>query len=175
MPRISDERAILALDPGSRGLAFVAFEGGELIDWGTCGEGRPPGDSLDRLLDRYRSDVLVIEDGNAPGSERRPAVRRLLETLARRAERRGTLVVRVPRRTVRESWVEHGFTRKEAVAEALAESFPELAPIVPPRRKAWQPERPRIDIFDALTLLLHTFRWPIPSNLRHRLGTKASP
>ncbi|MEO8036657.1 MAG: hypothetical protein ABI837_19635 [Acidobacteriota bacterium] len=52
-------------------------------------------------------------------------------------------------------WVSRGLSTKESVAVALAAELPELASLVPPRRKTWMSEHPNANIFDALTLLLH--------------------
>ena len=61
MTQIADQRSIVGVDPGSRGLAFVFFERGTLLDWGTR---RRDGDELallDRLLDRCNAEVLVLK------------------------------------------------------------------------------------------------------------------
>jgi hypothetical protein len=157
MTRIADERAILSIDPSSRGLAFVAFENGELIDWGTRGPAGDASAALAKLFARYGTDALVIEDPTARGAERRPAARALLTRLAADAEAAQIDVARVPRRSVRVAWARQGLTRKEAVASIVAERFPELGPLVPLPRKLWQSEKARLNIFDALTLLLFAF------------------
>jgi hypothetical protein len=41
---------------------------------------------------------------------------------------------------------------KDEIASVLGERFPELAPRVPPRRRAWQSEDYRMSIFDAAAL-----------------------
>ena len=48
---------------------------------------------------------------------------------------------------------------KQSLAEALAGLFPiELAPRLPPKRKVWKSEDPRMDIFDAAGLAVAF--WP---------------
>jgi hypothetical protein len=104
MTQIADQRAIVSVDPGSRGLAFVFFERGTLLDWGTR---RRDGDELallDQLLDRCNAEVLVLEDVDAARSERRPRVRRLLRLMARHAAERGISVQTVSRYDVRQAW-----------------------------------------------------------------------
>src|SRR5918911_772622 len=117
MIRISDHRSIVGIDPTTRGLAFVFFENGELLDWGTR---RSDEDVrlLERLLASLKSDVLVVEDADAPRSERRPKIRRLLRQLKAHAELHGIEVVSVSRYAVRSEWAKVGRTRKHAVAEA---------------------------------------------------------
>ncbi|MGA8807856.1 MAG: hypothetical protein WB973_08245 [Thermoanaerobaculia bacterium] len=158
MTKIADERSIVGVDPGSRGLAFVFFERGALLDWGTR---RRDGDELallDQLLDRCNADVLVLEDPDATRSERRPRVRRLLRLMARHAAERGVTVQLVCRYNVRQAWAARGRTRKHAVAAEIGAMFPEIEPLVPRIRKVYNGEQARADIFDAVSLVLHVFR-----------------
>lgn len=155
MKALSDERCILGVDPNSRGLAFVSFENGQLLDWGTR---RRDGDELavlDELLDRSAADVLVLEDWDAPRCERRARMRRLLRTLADRARARGVSVVPVSRYEVRLAWKNLGVTTKHGVALQIAGRFSELEPVLPRPRKRYQPEQARMDIFDAASLVTH--------------------
>jgi hypothetical protein len=159
---LSDRRSIVAIDATTRGLAFVFFENGELLDWGE--RVRSTGEELgavDALIDGCAADVLVIEDPDAPGCKRRPRVRELLRQIARHARRRSVTIVLVSRAEARKAWGERGLRNKEAIAAAVATRFSELSAIVPPRRKPGWNEDPRVNIFDAASLVLHhdeTFR-----------------
>lgn len=154
---LRDERSILAIDPTKRGLAFVFFEHGELIDWGTreC-ERRVEAmlALLDVLMNNCAPDVLVLEDGSAPGCMRRVRVREFLRAAVNHGRRRGLSVLAIARTKVREMWRRRGCTTKQAIATNIAEHFPELAHLVPPPRKLFADEPERIRLFDALTLLL---------------------
>jgi hypothetical protein len=151
-----DPRAILGIDPTKRGLAFVFFEDGRLLDWGT----RHTGDelsALEAILRLCPADVIVLEDPAADGSLRRPRMRRVLARLARAAETKGLAVVTVSRLEVRRDWIARGITRKHAVAEAIAEDFPALQPWVPRLRKSYMDEEARVHVFDAASLVLRAF------------------
>jgi hypothetical protein len=154
MTRISDQRSILAVDPGDRGLAFVHFENGMLLDWGRRGSSGEELKVLDGMLDRFKADVLVLEDPDAPRSERRARMRRVLRLMAKRAAEKGVEVRRVSRYAVRRAWREQAKTNKHTVAAALAADFPEIGPYVPRQRRTWESEDPRTGIFDALVLVL---------------------
>jgi len=163
MTQIVDQSSIVGVDPGSRGLAFVFFERGTLLDWGTR---RRDGDELallDQLLDRCNAEVLVLEDPDAAGSERRPRVRRLLRLMARHAAERGVTVQTVCRYEVRQAWAARGRTRKHAVAAEIGAMFPEIEPLVPRIRKVYNAEQARADIFDAVSLVLHAFLAQAPT------------
>lgn len=53
------------------------------------------------------------------------------------------------------------------IAEALARVFPELVSYLPPKRRAWQAEHPRMTVFDAIALGLAYWQHPStePPNL----------
>ncbi len=157
MTRIADDRSIVGIDPTPRGLAFVFFESGELLDWGTRRSDGSELAVLERLLGGFKADVLVIENPDAAGSERRPRMRVLLRRLADHALSRGVTVVSVGRRDVREAYAKRGMTRKHAVAAEIAATFPEVEPLVPRPRKVFRSEEARAEIFDAISLVLHAF------------------
>jgi hypothetical protein len=155
MTRFRDPRAILGIDPTSRGLAFVYFENGRLLDWGTR---RVPGDDLaayDRVRELCPPEVLVIEDANANRCGRRSRVREVLSALEWHARGQGTDVVKVGRDSVRREWALQGCPNKHGVAQAIAEVFPALEPLVPRERKPYRSEVVRAEIFDAASLVIH--------------------
>jgi hypothetical protein len=157
MTRITDERSIVGIDPTPRGLAFVFFESGELLDWGTRRLDGSELAVLERLLGTFKADVLVLENPDAGGSERRPRMTGLLRRLADDARSRGIAVLTVSRRDVREVYAKRGMTRKHAVAAEIAAKFPEMEPLVPRARKVFRSEEARAEIFDAISLVLHVF------------------
>lgn len=157
MTRIADRRSIVAVDPNSRGLAFVFFEDGLLLDWGTRRGGNDELAVLDEVLERYQADVLILEDGEARRTERRPRMRRLLRRMQQHGAKKGVIVVPVSRYEVRQEWAGRGLTTKQQVAAAIAAMFPEIEPLVPRPRKTYRSEAARTDIFDAASLVLSVF------------------
>jgi hypothetical protein len=155
MTRIKNNRAVLAIDPGPRGVAFVFFENGTLLDWGTRGRGRKELEVLDEMLDRFKADVLVLEDTDAFGCERRARWKHIVRRMAERARARGSAVETVSRHAVRRAWAALGKTNKHEVATAVAALFPEMEPCMPRVRRKWDSEDPRAGVFDAFSLLLH--------------------
>lgn len=156
--RLRDHRSIVGIDPTPRGIAFVFFERGELLDWGTLEDA--PEDAvqlavLDRILEGCAADVLVLEDPQAKGAKRKPRMAHLLRLFAKHAKRRGITVVMVARADVRRAWEAKSLTTKEAVAAAIGELLPELAHLVPPERKDGHNEADRVNVFDAASLVLH--------------------
>jgi hypothetical protein len=157
MRSLADSRAILGIDPSKRGLAFAYFEGGRLRDWGTRRVSESEIAVFERILDLCPAELLVLEDPEASGCERRPQMRTMLARLARSARARGIGVVKVSRLEVRREWERRGITRKHAVAMAIAEDFPALGPLVPRPRKPYMDEEARVQVFDAASLVLQAF------------------
>jgi hypothetical protein len=76
-----------------------------------------------------------------------------LAHFARLAWWRFCFVVRVGIRTqVLGYFVERGATTKQKIAETIAKQVPALNLYVPPERKPWMSEDPRMGIFDAAAL-----------------------
>jgi hypothetical protein len=155
-------RRILAVDPMSRGVGFAVLEGQDhLIDWGIRTTGRADNAKsarvIDKLIDRFRPDVLVLEDWDSAGSRRCRRVETLLSQIAA-SEGRRVLVRLVSRREIRAIGHLPLTSTKHGRASLLAERFPELHPFLPPVRKPWMPEDDRMAIFDALSLAVACVR-----------------
>jgi hypothetical protein len=166
MSRIRELRSVVGIDPTSEGLAFVFFERGELLDFGTPMR-RAEGDDLaifDRIVAGCAADIVVIEDPDAPGCVRSPRVAALLRAIARRGRHAGLRVELVQKEAMRRSWRASGVANKESAAARMGDAFPDLLPLVPPRRKVTTSETRRVHVFDALSLILHVFG-PPPEHL----------
>jgi hypothetical protein len=155
--KLRDRRSIVGIDPTPKGIAFVFFEDGQLLDWAHL-EGEPEDKAqlalVDRVIDGCAADVLVLENPEAAGSKRKARMHRLLRLIAAHGKRRGVRVAKVARAEVHAAWAAHGITTKEGVAAAIAELLPELRHIVPPKRKIGANEAERVNIFDAASLVL---------------------
>lgn len=153
--RKETERRILAVDPFSRGVGFAVLEGEDrLIDWGTRTTGgadnAKAAREIEKLIDRFRPDILVLEDWDSAGSRRCGRVQTLLDRIAADQGQR-VLVRLVTLREVRAIGRLPLTSTKQGRARLLAERFPEVQPYLPPVRKPWMPEDDRMAIFDALS------------------------
>ena len=154
----TDPTRIFALDPTTKGFGYAVFETPfHLVDWGLAHvSGEKESGAIARfeeLLDQYRPDIVILEDPSAPGSRRRPRVQTLLERLRDSARERKVAVHLIPRLAVIECFSSPDKrATKFSITQHLAETFPELAPKMPKRRKVWQSEDERMATFDALAL-----------------------
>lgn len=147
---------ILAIDPSTKGFGFAVLEGrGRLIDWGVAElYSRNDKEFLTRveaIIDRYSPVVVAVEDVLV--NQRR----------GERAKRRINAVVGyVHLREIHPAIVSFAEVRtllglpedstKHETAKVLITSFPELESVLPPKRRPWQSEDARMNIFDAVGL-----------------------
>ena len=145
----------MAIDPFSRGVGFAVLEGGDLlVDWGTRSTGSADNARavrvIDKLIDRFRPDILAMEDWDSTGSRRCERIQALLNRIAAQEGRAG-LVRLVSRLDIQSIGRLPITSTKEGRARLLAERFPEVRPFLPPTRKIWMSEDDRMAIFDALS------------------------
>jgi hypothetical protein len=165
-------RLALAVDPTTKGFAFVLLEDGLLIDWGVrhAGSNKNVGSirKLRVLLTQYKPDVLIIEDVNHRSSRRWRRVRQLVGWFAREARRNRILLRRVAHQQVRKQFATYSpQVTKYRVAVALAQRFPELQERLPRVRKMWMTEDERMSIFDALAMAIVATNPVVPTSLDH--------
>lgn len=147
---------ILAIDPVTSGFAFVVLEGRErLVDWGVA---RVWADSdneylarVEAIVERYSVAWLVVED--TARSRRGARARRRIALLLRYAKSLKLTATTVSWQAVRQA-IGEGENTKHEIASRIAGRFPELAIHLPRRRRVWENEDPRINIFDATAFAL---------------------
>jgi len=151
--RLEMPRRILAIDPTSRGFAFAVLEAPAfLVDWGERIVPAKSGGLLRKvheLLSRYEPALLVIEDVAVPHTRRRKRARKEIRSVELLALERGLPVERISRLAVLDSFALA--KNKYEVALRLTEIFPALGWRPPSKRKAWETEDARMNIFDALS------------------------
>jgi hypothetical protein len=149
---------ILAVALSAKGFGFVVMEGQKTII--ECGGRVADGDKnaqslakLEKLLDFYRPGVLVLQDVEAKVSRRAPRIKTLNRQIKRLAEKQKIEVKLISGKQLRSLLLGNPKGTKHEVAEMIAMQFPdELASRLPPKRKPWESEDSRMDIFDAMEL-----------------------
>ena len=87
-------------------------------------------------------------------------IRSLIEVMNRVAAAHSVAIVLIADEDVRETFRNLGCETRDEIAVALARIFPEVAWRLPPKRRAWQAEHPRMTIFDAIALGLAYWQHP---------------
>jgi Holliday junction resolvasome RuvABC endonuclease subunit len=151
---------ILAIAPSTKGFGYAVLEGDKmLVDWGVKSvKGDKNSRSIEKveeLIAHYEPQVLVLEDTVAKGSRRSARIQALTKRVIVLAEGRSIKVAMFSQKQVRRVFCGDGCGTKHALAEIIAERFPEeLGFRLPAKRRAWTSEDSRMDIFDAVALAL---------------------
>jgi hypothetical protein len=145
----------LAIYPQSRGFAFALFESWlSPIDWGIH-EARGPHKNarslarINSLLELHMPDVIVLQDMSNRGTRRASRIQELNRRIAELAHLRGMGVQKYSRAQVLDHFLGRAGTSKHKLAEMIAKQVPAFNLYVPPERKPWMSEDPRMGIFDA--------------------------
>ena len=169
MTDVRPQNLVLAVYPFSRGFAFVFFEGPDSpFEWGVkdLREGDKNSrtvEGIKKLVDRYRPEVLVIEDTTDGGWRRTSRIRKLYRMLVHFAHAEYVDLHRCSKKQVKECFASVGASTKYEIAKAIATQTPAFAHRIPRFRKPWMSEDPRQSLFDAAALGLTYYAQIIPS------------
>lgn len=169
MTRGIPEQLILAVYPSSKGVAFVLFEGPDSpFDWGIKEikgtiKNQTTVEAIERIIDRYQPDVLVIEETRERGSRRTVRIRRLYRSLMHLAHAQVIDVVAYPKRVVRNTFAQVGASTKYEIAQAIARTIPAFSIRLPRVRKPWMSQDSRQSLFDAAALGITYYAQHVPS------------
>lgn len=158
MSALNSHELVLALYPFSKGFAFVLFEGMESpFDWGVreIKEQRRNVKSIDaikELIERYRPEVIVIEDINDPKCRRSVRIKKFYNMLTHLTTSEYVDLYRVRESAVRTYFLKAGAVTKYERARAIGRQIPAFGHRIPRVRKAWMSADPRQSLFDAAAL-----------------------
>ena len=147
---------VLAIYPITRGFAFVVFEGPSTpYDWGVFGvRGEKKNlrcvQRAAQLFAAFGPDTLVLQDMSERGTYRVERIRTLNEDIGLLAQTQGMQVFSYSRRHVRQFFTSPG--TKELIAHEISKEIPAFSHLLPPKRRIWMSENPRMGIFDAAAL-----------------------
>lgn len=151
---------VLSVFATTRGFAFTLFEGPLTpVDWGVkelAGADRNARcvQEVAALAERYRPDVLVIEDYLTDSKRRAERIARLYQSIDGTALANGITVCRYTQAQVAACFEHLGARTKHQRATLIARHIPAFAYKVPPERKPWKSTHPRMGLFDAAALNL---------------------
>ena len=154
---------VLSLYPNSRGFGYVLFEGPlSPFDWGVkeirgAAKNRRILLYIERLLDRYRPAVLVLEDWLDEAYQRSERIIDLYERILALAKRKNIPVVCYPMKKIREFFAYRNALNKYEIALHIAKIIPAFSYQVPPRREIWKGEDARQGLYDAAAVGLTYF------------------
>ena len=153
-----DAAYVLALYPSVQGLAFALFESPmSVVDWGKTTRLGPSKNEVcirfvKRLVERYAPEVIVVEHSTARDSRRSVRIRLLNGSIATIASVNGIEIVRFRRKDIRIAFQKLGATTKHERSRVIASMLPAMSHRLPPMRKPWMAEDPRMALFEAAAL-----------------------
>lgn len=170
-----ESMVLMALVPSSRRMGYgVLKEPDDVFEWGV----KKYDDSYDDkivvdaigLLDKYRPDMLLMEDTTDGELKRGDAARDAIFHIYAAAMEHEIAVEAVMRNERDAVFMPRGATTKYEVAAVLGEVFPELSNYVPEPRKLWESEHHHVPMFEAFALILtycETCREEMPDAMTH--------
>jgi len=151
----------LGISPSVHGFGYTVMEGNDrLVAFGNKRiKGKDKNERcfahIEKLVSRYWPDILILPDVKAKGTRHAKRIIRLQEKILMLAKQRRLKTKTVSVLKLRERLLGDGKVTKHQVAEFLAQKFPEeLASQIPPKRRFWMNEDPRMDIFAAVALVV---------------------
>ena len=160
----SRHHLVLALYPTTQGFSFALFEGPlSPYDWGVfeargSAKNRRCIQRISQLFGKYCPDAVVLQDMSAAGTFRARRIRALNEAIELLADTQGYPVFSYSRAQVRQSFPPPA--TKQRIAEVIAKHIPAFQNLVPPTRRIWMSESPRMGLFDAAALAWRHYHAP---------------
>lgn len=160
MRQASRHGLVLGIFPNTRGFAFALFEGPLApVDWGIIrirgkNKNRRCLRRIARLFGQYAPDVVVLQDMSEGGTQRARRIRSRNEAIEVLAGTQDIQIFTYSRSRVRQCFAMNGLRSRHAMAEAIAKHIPMFKRFLPPVRKIWMTEDPRIGLFEAIGLIL---------------------
>lgn len=160
MRRRLPRELLLAVYPFGRGFAFIYFEGPlSPVDWGVkefhgANKNARALEALRVLVDRLQPDALVLQDCTGPLARRAKRIKHLHRLIAHFAGVQSIDLHTYSREQVRDCFSKVGARTRIEIAQAIASQVHALSHRLPPVRKIWQAERPRMNLFDAAALAM---------------------
>jgi hypothetical protein len=154
---ISKQVRILAIALSARGFGYSVMEDQTVLESGYKGV---KGDKnlnsvskIEKLIKQFLPSILVLQDVNAKGCHRAPRIKALHQQVVGLATKHKCRVTLFSGEKLRITLLGDIKGTKHEMAELLAQKFPvELARKLPPKRRSWENEDGRMDMFDAVAL-----------------------
>jgi hypothetical protein len=154
----ADQFRILAVSLSSRGFGYAVMEGNNrVVAYGNKVINKNKNARvlvhIEKVITRYRPNLLVLQDVNAKGTHRDPRIKELNRKIITLMKKRKLKTAKLSGTNLRITLLDNPKGTKHEMAESLAKRFPdELASRLPPKRNFYNSEDVRMDIFDAVAL-----------------------
>lgn len=169
--RLPLEKTALAVFPTTTGLSWMLFDGPlSPVDWGGSALAkRVKGDKeknagllaeIRRVIALHRPQTLVLEDFESSASRREERIRALSRSIVALAAVEIIDLHIVSRKQLSACFASSKAATRYEVANVVASYIPEIRRFLPPKRKAWEPDKHIMGLFNATALLIAHFANP---------------
>jgi len=150
---------ILAIAPTARGFGYCVMEDAVILECGYKGARKNKNgksfSKIEKLMNQFLPDGMVLQDLDAVGCRRAPRIKALHRQVVGLAGQHKCKVTLVSGKKLRITLLDDVRGTKHEMAELLARKYPvELAGKLPPKRRPWENEDGRMDMFDAVGLVV---------------------
>jgi len=112
------------------------------------------------LLKSFSPSAIVVKKERWDRAQVSTHIKSLVEVMTRVAATHSIPIKLIGDINVRQTFRNMECETRDEIAAALARIFPELQWRLPPKRRAWQSEHPRMSMFDAIALGLAYWQHP---------------
>lgn len=150
----------MSVAPATGGFGYAVFEHPYgPVDWGVRHiPNRSHEEAMRKvraLVQWYQPTTVLVENFVGEGSRRAPRIQALIRSVALLVKDEEIELKAYSRGLVRQAFLEsRGVRTKHAIADAISKEFREFTPYLPPQRKIWMSEDRRMQMFDAIALVL---------------------
>jgi len=153
----SKQIRVLAIALTARGFGYCVMEDHVLLE---CGKKEVRGNKnlnsvskIEKLMKQFLPSTLVLQDVNVTNYRRAPRIKTLHRQVIELAAKQKCKVALFTGEKLRITLLSDVKGTKHEIAEMLAKKNPiELAGKLPPKRRAWENQDGRMDMFDAVGL-----------------------
>lgn len=151
---------VLALDLRHRRFGYAIFQGHRvLLEWGQRvypavgdAERELAQRRIAKLLDGFGPDLILLTQERWERGHTDTHLVHALSALQAEAQRHEVPIRLVQEKSIRMAFTVFGCNTKAEIAATVAAIYPELLGSVPPPRKPWESQHPRMSVFDAIAL-----------------------
>lgn len=150
---------VMGVHPHTRGVGWIIFENPFApYDWGMVSAKHDKNATclakLEKLLDRYAPETLVLENFEREHSARQGRISKLGRSIVAMAHVRGIEISIYDRGQIRACFASVGARTRQEIAEAVGRQVEMLRHRLPPSRKLWQTAAQRLALFMAAALVI---------------------
>lgn len=159
MKSTTQHELVISIHPSPRGFGFSVFDTPKnLLDWGysdiRVNKKERTLKKLKVLIELYQPKVLVVEDTTDDSSRRTKRIKKLITAITTTALKYNVAVHHYSPEQMSSVF---DSKNKDIRAKSITEVLPELAPLLPPKRRIWDSQHRQMQVFDAVALALTYF------------------